>query len=225
MRVLLVHGLGRTPLSLFWLARSLRSGGHSTRFFAYSPTFERLDRIVRRLTRLLHELSRIDEPVALIGHSLGGLLLRMALPTVHDLNTLHLIMLGTPNRAPRLARLAWRWLPFRLLTGTCGQFLATPRAFGQLRNPGVSMTVIAGTAGPRGRFSPFGHDPNDGVVAVSETQNDSIENHVQFPVWHTLMMNAVTVQAHILALLQSGSAVFSNLPRQVGQITKKMPIV
>jgi pimeloyl-ACP methyl ester carboxylesterase len=204
MRVLLVHGLGRTPLSLFGLARSLRSGGHSTRFFAYSPTFEELDRIVRRLTRLLHELSRTDEPVALIGHSLGGLLLRMALPAVPNLNAHHLIMLGTPNRSPLLARLTWRWLPFRLLTGTCGRFLATQGAFVQLRDPGISTTVIAGTAGLRGRFSPFGDDLNDGVVAVSETQNDSFGNPTQFPVWHTLMMNATTVQTHILALLQTG---------------------
>ncbi len=203
MRVLLVHGLGRTPLSLFGLARSLRSGGHSTRFFTYSPTFEGLDRIVRRLKCLLQELSRIDEPIALIGHSLGGLLLRMALPAVPNLSVHHLIMLGTPNRPPRLARLAWRWLPFRLLTGTCGRFLATPDAFAQLRDPGVPTTVIAGTAGPRGHFSPFGDDPNDGVVAVSETQLDPLDNPMQFPVWHTLMMNATSVQKRILSLLHN----------------------
>jgi len=203
MRVLLVHGLGRTPLSLFGLARSLRSGGHSTRFFAYSPTFEELDRIVRRLTRLLHELSRTDEPVALIGHSLGGLLLRMALPAVPNLNAHHLIMLGTPNRSPLLARLAWRWLPFRLLTGTCGQFLATPCAFAKLRDPGISTTVIAGTAGLRGRFSPFGEHLNDGVVAISETQLDPLDKPMQFPVWHTLMMNAASVQKRILSLLHT----------------------
>jgi pimeloyl-ACP methyl ester carboxylesterase len=205
MRVLLVHGLGRTPLSLFGLARSLRSDGHSTRFFAYSPTFEGLDRIVRRLTRLLEELTRIDEPVALIGHSLGGLFLRMVLPAVPNLKVHHFIMLGTPNRPPRLGHLAWRWLPFRLLTGACGRLLATPGAFAQLPDPHVPTTAIAGTAGPRGRFSPFGDEPNDGVVAVSETQIVSLGNSVQFPVWHTLMMNAVNVQAHILNLLQTKS--------------------
>ena len=46
MLVLLVHGLGRTPLSLFGLASALRRAGHRTRFFAYSPTFESLPRIV-----------------------------------------------------------------------------------------------------------------------------------------------------------------------------------
>src|SRR5581483_8067521 len=126
MLTLLVHGLGRTPVSLFGLAPALRRAGHRTRFFAYSPTFEPLPRIVRRLADRLREMARPGRPVGLVGHSLGGLLLRLALPEVSGLRVHHLVMLGTPNRPPRLARWAWRRLPFRLLTGDCGRFLACP---------------------------------------------------------------------------------------------------
>src|SRR5437764_1844810 len=168
MIVLLVHGLGRTPLSLFGLAPALRRAGRRTRFFAYSPTLEPLPRIVRRLTAVLRELAARGRPVGLVGHSLGGLLLRMALPAVPELRVHHLVMLGTPNRPPRLARRAWRRFPFRLLTRGCGRFLACPDSIPVLPVPAVPYTLIAGTAGPRGRLSPFGDDPNDGVVAASE---------------------------------------------------------
>jgi pimeloyl-ACP methyl ester carboxylesterase len=202
MLVLLVHGLGRTPFSLFGLAAALRRGGHHTRFFGYSPTFEAKPRILRRLTDQLRELARPGQSVGLVAHSLGGLLLRIVLPGVPELRVHHLVTLGTPCRPPRLARIAWRWRLFRLLTGDCGRFLATADEFDRLPELGVPCTAIAGTAGPRGRFSPFGDDPNDGVVAVSETREpQAIE--VQLPVLHTLMMNAEAVRSRILAIMNA----------------------
>lgn len=199
MTLLLVHGLGRTPLSLFGLASALRGEGHQTRFFGYSPTFESYSRILRRLTDRLGDLARFAKPVGLVGHSLGGLFLRLVLPRVPELRVHHLVTLGTPVRVPRLARIASRVLPFRLLTRGCGRLLATPDGFATLPPPGVPHTAIAGTAGPRGRFSPFGTDANDGVVAVNET-----DATVLLPVLHTFMMNSPAVRERIVAIMNFG---------------------
>lgn len=194
MQLLLVHGLGRTPISLFGLATALRGAGHRTRFFGYSPTLETLPRILRRLTTLLRELAARGERVGLVGHSLGGLLLRMTLPAVPELKVHHLVMLGTPTGVPRMALLAWKWFPpFRLFTRDCGRFLTSADAFAKLPPLTVPFTLIAGTAGPCGRFSPFGDDRNDGVVSVSETRLPNREPEL-FPVVHTLMMNDAAVQ-------------------------------
>jgi pimeloyl-ACP methyl ester carboxylesterase len=198
MLVLLVHGLGRTPLSLFGVAAALRRAGHRTRFFAYSPTLERLPRIVRRLSRLLEGLAKANRPIGLIGHSLGGLLLRIVLPSVPALRVHHFIMLGTPNSSPRLARLAWRLWPFRLLTRECGALLATAERYDGLPAISVPATIIAGTAGPR--LWPFRSEANDGIVAVAETHHANVPVR-EYPVWHTFMMNDGAVRPLILAIM------------------------
>jgi len=89
-----------------------------------------------------------------------------------------------------------------LLSGSCGQFLATPAQFLQLPSLNVPHTVLAGTAGLYGRFSPFGIEANDGLVAVSETAIASGVEVVQLPVWHSTMMNADSVKQKILELLK-----------------------
>jgi hypothetical protein len=53
VRVLLIHGLARTPLSLFGLARDLRRAGHHTELIAYSGALESYARIVATVVRKL----------------------------------------------------------------------------------------------------------------------------------------------------------------------------
>jgi pimeloyl-ACP methyl ester carboxylesterase len=213
MLVLLVHGLGRTPLSMFGLAPALRRAGHHTRFFAYSPTFEPLPRIVRRLTGGLRELARHGRPIGLVGHSLGGLLLRLAVAEVPELPVHRLVMLGTPNRPPRIARWAWRRFVFRGFTRGCGRFLACPDSIPALPIPAVPYTLIAGTAGPRGIWSPYGDEPNDGIVAASELPIRDADSPLLFPVWHSFMMNDRAVKAAVRAAMMTAAVSGHHEPR------------
>lgn len=206
MRVLLVHGLGRTPISLQGLARSLRRAGHATQLFGYYAFAEHYDRIRLRLASELRSMSRTPEPVGLVGHSLGGLLLRHALPDAPGLSVHRLIMLGTPNQPPRLAVRANRWLPFRVFTRSCGSLLASPGAFARIPPPAVPYTLVAGTAGWRRVPGPFGAEPNDGLVAVSETLVAPGDEPYLLPVSHTFMMNDRRLQRLVLDLLGAGPA-------------------
>jgi hypothetical protein len=193
MNVLLVHGLWRTPLSFLALGRRLREWGYSTEQFAYAAVAQPYEVIVSRLAERLDRLARLGA-YGVIGHSLGGVLLRSALPQATGAAPRHLIMLGTPNRSPKLARLLGGYWMYRRLMGQCGVNLASKVFYAELPQPTVPYTIIAGTAGPRGRWSPFGDEPNDGIVAVTETRiRDDDDALVTLPVTHTFMMNNAAV--------------------------------
>jgi pimeloyl-ACP methyl ester carboxylesterase len=198
-KVLLVHGLGRTPLSLLLLGRRLRREGYAPEFFGYYAFAESHRRIVERLVRRLRLLAAEGGPVGLVGHSLGGLLLRQALARVPELEVRGLVMLGTPNQPPRLAERVKDWSAFRLFARSCGQLLATPEAFAALPPPKYPYLIIAGTAGWRWTWTPFAGAPNDGFVTVEETRLNAGETPLTLPVSHTFMMNDRAVQDAVLA--------------------------
>jgi hypothetical protein len=200
MNLLLVHGLWRTPLSFFLLIRRLRSWGYATEQFGYAAVAQRYDAIVSRLIERLERLARAG-PYAVIGHSLGGVLLRSALDHVTGPLPQHLIMLGTPNRSPRLAQVLGMHPVYRRIMGECGINLSSPLFYASLPLPNVPYTIIAGTAGPRGRWSPFGDEPNDGIVAVGETPICDDDPVVVLPVTHTFMMNNADVHEVIRRVL------------------------
>jgi len=117
----------------------------------------------------------------------------------------HVIMLGTPNRPPRLARRLQRLWPYRLVNGECGRLLARAEFFTGLPPMAVPCTIVAGTGGWRGGWSPFGHDAHDGVVAVAEAEMDGPAFLAQVPVRHTFMMNDRRVRALLLNALDGVS--------------------
>ena len=207
MRVILIHGLGRTPLSLIGLARELRRAGHRTELVAYFAAVESYQRILRRVRRRIHRAAERGEPYAIVGHSLGGLLARVALdpwPTVRPLPR-HLVLLGTPNTVPRLAQRFHRSLLYRLVNGESGQLLARPSFFAELPAPTVPTTVIAGTRSWMGPLRLLGETANDGIVAVAETRLGPGAPVVELPASHTFMMNNPQVRAAVRSILAGPS--------------------
>jgi hypothetical protein len=81
--------------------------------------------------------------------------------------------------------------------GERGVRLTSKDFYATLPAPAIPYTILAGTAGPRGRWSPFGGDPNDGIVAASETRIGDDDVIVLLPVTHTFMMNNPDLQAVI----------------------------
>jgi pimeloyl-ACP methyl ester carboxylesterase len=200
MQVLLIHGLARTSLSLANLEGRLRGAGYHTEQFSYFAFAEKFDAIVARLRQQLQMMEQRG-PYAIVAHSLGGILTRAALAASPLRHPAHVVMLGPPNQPPRLAPLAWKVLPFQWFTGQCGFNLANPHFYANLPHLQTDYTIIAGTNGPRGGFSPFGDEVNDGIVALSETRMSEADTVVELPVWHTFMMNHPAVQQTILTAM------------------------
>jgi hypothetical protein len=175
---------------------------------AYSGALESYGGIVARTRRRFEATAHRGEPYAIVGHSLGGLIARVALDRwpANWLPPRHLVLLGTPSQAPRLARRFHRWWPYRLVNGQCGQLLAEPSFFAGLPRPDVPTTVIAGTKGWPRALSLFGGAPNDGVVAVDEARLDSGATLIELRASHTFMMNNRQVRATVRELLARAAA-------------------
>lgn len=213
--VLLVHGLWRTPICMLSLGRRLKREGYGAQQFAYVSVIEPYERIVARLAAHLTRMAAAG-PYAVVGYSLGGVLLRAALPRVDTPPPVHLVMLGTPNRAPLLARRLGTFAAFHLAMGESGSNLSQETFYRDLPIPAVPYSIIAGTRGPVGRLSPFGNDANDGIVAVRETRIRDDDAVIALPVTHAFLPSASVVQSRVVAILASATATAPELPRAAG---------
>ncbi len=218
MRVLLAHGLGRSRFSMLLLGHRLARAGFQSEYFSYSPVTETHASIIARLVARLQVLARTGEEVGLIGHSFGGLLFRQALAKVQGLKVRHLVMLGTPNQLPRLGRF-YKYPPLNLLRGDLGSTLANRKWFDTLPGINVPYTIVSGTKGWRGRWSPFQSELNDGIVAVAETILSDRDQPVLVPSLHTFIMNDRMVTDLIEARFSDAYAVSGSSKKQ--GVTKK----
>jgi pimeloyl-ACP methyl ester carboxylesterase len=203
LQALFVHGMGRSPLSGWPLLRRLKGAGLETQTFGYAVTIHGFSAIAERLSARIEQLARQGDYI-LIGHSLGGVLIRAALADLHaDVpRPRHLFLLGSPVQPARLAR-RLRFNPiFRALTRDCGQLLGSGRRMRGIKVPNVPVTAVTGTRAAPRALGLFGNEPNDGIVSASETFADWIEDRVEIPVVHTLLPSSLEAADAILRRLK-----------------------
>ena len=199
MRALFVHGMGRSPISGWPLLWKLRRGGISTQTFWYSTTFADFSTITRRLISVITTLAEAGDYM-LIGHSLGGVLLRAAVNALPCgvRRPRHLFLLASPIQPARLAqRLAGNTL-YRLITGDCGQLLASAPRMASVGAVTIPTTAIAGTRGWRGRSGIFNGESNDGIVSLTEVSAAWLDAPEQVQTIHTLLPSSRHVGEIIL---------------------------
>jgi hypothetical protein len=204
MHAILIHGMGRTPLAMSILAARLRISGIRPHLFGYSVTFERWDKCIQRLEHFITGRVKTDE-YFMIGHSLGSILTRAVLPgLIHP--PVACFFLGSPTRVCKAANNFAHYRLAKLLIGEIGQRLADKQFMESLPLTGVPTKIYAGTGGPRGRYSPFGEELNDGVLTVKETLLPSVPVQT-VPALHTFIMNSKVVSQDIVRIAKSSSPI------------------
>ena len=188
MQVLFVHGMGRSPLSGWPMLRQLRRAGLQTHTFGYAVSRQDFAAIRLRLVARIQALAAHGDYV-LVGHSLGGVLIRAALNALPPpvARPQRIFLLGSPQRPARLAhRLRGNPL-YRLLTQDCGRLLGSKERMVAIGAVDVPTTSIVGVSGPTRRFAPFPGEPNDGVVSLAEVSADWVTDQVQVAALHTFL--------------------------------------
>lgn len=179
--VVTVHGLWMRGGSMALFRRRLEPKGFQLYEFTYPSVSNSLAANAAALAAFV--AATPGRKVHLIGHSLGGVVIREMLES-HVSRVGRIVCLGSPLRGSRTgARLA------RLPGGryAIGLGLAELNARGGFTAwvDGVEAGSIAGRVpfGLGHLFGPFG-EPNDGTVAVAETRIDGARDHVVLPVSH-----------------------------------------
>lgn len=209
MRVFLIHGMGRTSISMWYLKWKLQRLGHRPSLFGYLVTTTSLQEIADRFAEHVckvvaadREKSTQPEPYAVIGHSLGNIITRKASSRLPE-GLSRFVMLAPPNRSPAMARFLKNNPVFRAATRDAGQKLADPTFYQDLPVPEVPSLIIAGTRGPRAPWLPFQGQPNDSVVGLEETRLAGIPV-LEVPAIHTYIMNRGDVFEALRTFLDRG---------------------
>jgi pimeloyl-ACP methyl ester carboxylesterase len=209
--VLFVHGLWMTGAESFFMRRHLAALGWRLAVFPYSSVAESIEKVAQRCAKHAATLARrTAQPVHLLGHSLGGLVIYRAFelgllePDQFSGDFCRVVLLGSPVRGSQSARaLAANASTRRLLGDLGGSQL--PQGVPPTWPFAAQLGIIAGTR-PRGLGSLLAKfdGPHDGTVSVAETYMEGATDRCQMPVSHTGMVMSQPVALQVAAFLDQG---------------------
>ena len=199
--MIIVHGLYMHGVVMVPLDRRLTDCGFQCKRFSYPSLRSSVEDNARDLLRYLHH---IDTPVVhFVCHSLGGLVVRAMLVESAWQRPGRVLTLATPHLGCHVAKRLGANAAFAplvgksLMHGLDGDLPSWPTA--------REVATIAGTtAVGAGRMVPGLPKPNDGTVALAETDLGPDYPRAVLPVSHTSMLFSRTVADYACSYLQTG---------------------
>lgn len=203
--VVLLHGLGRTSLSLLIAHALLRKAGYrcvSIHYPSRSRTIEELARYVR--ARLP---DGTEGKVHFLTHSMGGLIARYLLRFDRPASLGRVVMLAPPNQGSQLAGRLRRSGIFEKVLGPAAKQLGSgSELLAELLGPiDFELGVITGDR-PRGTpLARLIRGPSDGKVAIDEARIDGMADFLVVHRGHTFIMNDPKVIRQAAHFFETGS--------------------
>jgi pimeloyl-ACP methyl ester carboxylesterase len=201
--VVMLHGLGRTRLSLVKAMRSLRRAGFRPVLLGYPSRRQGIPELAETVAARLP--GRAEEPLHFVTHSMGGILLRWLRDRCRLDRVGRVVMLGPPNQGSQLAQRLRENRLLRLALGPALLQLGTdessiPLALGPAN---FELGVIAGNR-PLNPLSRLIRGENDGMVAVEETRVEGMADFLVVHRGHTFIMNDEGVLRQTAEFLRRG---------------------
>jgi hypothetical protein len=154
-----------------------------------------------------------EAPLHFITHSLGGILLRVAVADGRlPLNRVgRVVMLGPPNRGSQVADAFTQWpvlgAVYRYTTGPAGLELGIDPSgiVAQLPPLPFEAGIIAGSRSVNPLLSLFLPGPNDGKVSVARASVAGMRGFIVVPHAHPFLMRAPMAIAQAIRFLENGA--------------------
>jgi pimeloyl-ACP methyl ester carboxylesterase len=208
--VILLHGLGRTALSMMPMARALEGAGYVTANIDYPSRFHSIEVLApMALGRGFGQCERSGAtPVHVVTHSMGGILVRHYLSRHQPPALGRVVMLGPPNQGSAVAdRLMDRPI-YREVNGPAGQQLGTgPEGIAARLGPvDFPLGVLAGnerTAVDQWLSEGIEED-SDGKVTVEEAKVEGMADFRVLPANHTFIASDPGAIAQVIHFLREG---------------------
>jgi triacylglycerol lipase len=205
----LLHGLGRTELSMKALQWELEEAGYTVANLTYPSLSYPIEELALMAVEegLAECWAQGVQHIHFVTHSLGGILLRQYL-TGRDIPGLHrVVMLGPPNQGSHAADYVYSLEFLQPFMPVAVEQLGTGEQSVPLRLGPVSfeLGIIAGTANRRSGLPGVPQGASDGTVAAAETVVPGMLDYLEMPVTHTFMMWNDAVLRQVLHFLRYGS--------------------
>ncbi|NIN72469.1 MAG: alpha/beta fold hydrolase [Gemmatimonadetes bacterium] len=207
-KVVLLHGLGRTDLSMLRMENALKGRGYEVVNVSYPSTQYSIEQLAREELGPAIEAC-CSEPggkVHFVTHSMGGIVLRYYLEN-HATDSLgRVVMLSPPNQGSEVADWVAENPILETILGPWPQELGTgPESVpGQLGPVDFELGIIAGNKTLNPLFSRLIPGADDGKVAVEATKVEGMTDFLVVPRSHTYIMMSDDVIAQVLHFLEHG---------------------
>ena len=206
-RVVLLHGLGRTDLSMLVMELELEERGYRVTNIDYPSTEHSIEHLAEEeLAPTLARCCAGDETVHFVTHSMGGIVLRYYLAHHEVENLGRVVMLSPPNRGSELADwVAENELLERIMGPSVEQIGTGPESVPiELGRVDFELGIIAGNRTLNPIFSRMIPGEDDGKVAVAETPVEGMSDFLVVPHSHTYMMMNEDVIEQVAYFLENG---------------------
>ncbi len=210
-RVVLLHGYNKDERDMHPLGELLEEEGFIVDYLDMPLTFKEMEESVYLLKELLCEfknsgISQKDE-IILIGHSMGGLVIRAALADRRMRKIVdRVVLISTPNTGCRLADIGGRFFPFLKRIYKPLKSLEKKK-FQELKlysGKDIEVAAIAGSE-PEMFLGRFLAEKNDGRVEVGEVRMKNLKDFLVLPLNHKVIHKKLGTAKYIANFIKSGS--------------------
>jgi len=203
--VILLHGIIRSSKSLYVMADQLRAEGFTVFPMEYPSTQISIPEAADYLNSIIEHTDGIEE-LHLVGHSMGGLVIRAWFSKYADPRVQRVVMLGTPNYGAEMADHLKRNLLFRTVFGPAGRQLVTDEAglIPTLPTPPCEFAIIAGARGKPNGWNPLIPGDDDGTVTVESARLLGASDFATAPLLHHALLGDRDVSTQVARFLKTG---------------------